>query len=255
MSQSQYVKYVGAGRLFERMLEQMDECRSQKHRLTRDDRWFETIRILTKMLADVRKSLPLVMPYLQLVTCRMCWLSNNDHLQGESSWTFRWKALSHDGYHVRKNQIIDYGNMEYVTIVRFLYLYDEYMAQCFDYLISLWPSLDVCPGPHLSSWHGVSMNGDVIEIYLAALRGERVFHDVMQERLDLDDLVLPIVYQHFNDLCKLVHFLNACLHTGCMKMTGAAVYRLTAYAEFAGDPFVQYWIQGDKALCLHALLF
>ena len=254
MSQS-YVPYVRAGRIFERTLEEKDLCRRQECRLTRDDRWFGSVGLLTVMLADVRKSLPVLIPYLQLVTCRMCWLSYDDNLRGESAWTYRWKPISCDGYHVKKNHIIDYGNMEYVTILRFLYLYDEYIAQCLDYLISRWPSLNVCQEPHLSSWHGVSMKGDVIEIYLAALRGELIFRDALQERLHLDDLALPIVYQHFNDLCRLVHFLNACLHTGCMKMTGARVYRLTAFKEFAGDPFVQYWVHGDKSLCLHVLLF
>ena len=99
------------------------------------------------------------------------------------------------------------------------------------------------------------MKGDVIEIYLAGLRGEKVFRDVLQERLDADHLVLPTVCQHFNDLCRLVHFLNACLLSGCLKMTGARVYRLTAFKEFAADPFVKYWIHGDKSLCLHVLLF
>ena len=138
---SQYVCYVRAGQRFERTLEEKDLCRRQECRLTRDDRWFGTVGLLTVMLADVRKSLPVLIPYLQLVTCRMCWLSYNDHLQGESAWTYRWKAISCDGYHVKKNHIIDYGNMEHVTILRFLYLYEKYVAQCLDYLISRWPSL------------------------------------------------------------------------------------------------------------------
>ena len=99
------------------------------------------------------------------------------------------------------------------------------------------------------------MTGDIIEIYLAGLRGETVFHHVLQERLDADGLALPTIYQYFNDLCRLVHFLNACFLSGCMKSTGARVYRLTSFKEFTSDPFVEYWIRGDKSLCLHVLLF
>ena len=107
-----YVPYVRAGRIFERTLEEKDElCRRQECRLTRYDR-LGTVRLLTVMLADVRKSLPVLIPYLQLVTCRMCWLSYDDNLQGECAWTYRWKPISCDGYHVKKNHIIDYGNME-----------------------------------------------------------------------------------------------------------------------------------------------
>ena len=99
------------------------------------------------------------------------------------------------------------------------------------------------------------MKGDIIEFYLAALRGDTLFHHVLQERLDADGLVLPIIYQYFNDFCRLVHFLEACFVTGCMKSTGARVYRLFSSPYFTSDPFVEYWIDRDKALCLHVLLF
>ena len=207
------------------------------------------------MLADVRKSLPVLIPYLQIVTCRMCWITYHDYLQGESAWAYRWKGISRKGYHVRKNIHIDYGNLEYVTMMRFLYLFDDHVAKCLDYLTEYWPSLSVCEEPHLSSRHGVSMTGDIIEIYLAGLRGETVFHHVLQERLDADGLALPTIYQYFNDFCRFVHFLDACFLSGCMKSTGARVYRLTSSKEFTSDPFVEYWIRGDKSLCLHVLLF
>ena len=57
----------------------------------------------------------------------------------------------------------------------FLYLLDEQVRNCLDYLIDYWPFLDVCNEPHLSSIHGVIMTGDIIEIYLAGFRGETVF--------------------------------------------------------------------------------
>ena len=120
-------------------------------------------------------------------------------------------------------------------MLRFLYLFDEHVRYYLRYLIDYWPSLDVCAGPHLSSTHGVSMKGDIIEIYLAGLRGETVFREPLQERLDADRLALPTIYTYLNALCNLVHFLNACLITGEMKSTGKRVYKLTPFTWFASD--------------------
>ena len=99
----------------------------------------------------------------------------------------------------------------------------------------------------------MSMKGDIIEIYLAGLRGETVFRDALQLRLDADGLALPTIYTYLNDLCRLVHYLNACLIDGRMKSSGNRVYRLVSCPEFASHPFVQYWTDGDKSRCLHAL--
>ena len=251
-SESQYVNYVKAGRAFERKLEQVETLTCP---LIREQWWFGTAHRLSLMLGEVRKNLPVLIPYLQIMTCRMCWITYHDYLHGQSSWTFRWKGISTNGYHVRRNRHIDYGNLEYVAMLRFLCLIDAEIAKFLDYLIEYWPSLSVCEGPHLCSKHGVSMKGDIIEIYLAGLRGETLFHHVLQERLDADGLVLPTIYQYFNEFCRLVHFLDACFVTGCMKSTGARVYRLFSSPYFTSDPFVEYWIDGDKALCLHVLLF
>ena len=138
-------------------------------------------------------------------------------------------------------------------MLRFLYLFDEHVRTYLDYLIHYWPSLDVCEGPHLSSPHGVSMKGDIIEIYLAGLRGEAVFRKPLKERLDKDRLALPTIYQHLINLCTFVHFLDACLITGRLKSNGNRVYRLVSCPEFASHPFVQYWTDGDKSRCLHGL--
>ena len=185
----------------------------------------------------------------------MCWITYHDYyyLNGKYAWDYRWKVISQEGYHVRKNRHIDYGNLEYETMLRFLYLLDEHIRNCLNYLIDYWPSLDVCKEPHLSSTHGVSMKGDIIEIYLAGLRGETVFRDALQLRLDADGLALPTIYTYLNDLCRLVHYLNACLIDGRMKSSGKRVYRLVSCPELASHPFVQYWTDGDKSRCLHAL--
>ena len=70
-------------------------------------------------------------------------------------------------YHVRRNKHIDYGNLEYVAMQRFLCLMDDEMAKFVDYLTEYWPSLSVYEGPRLCSKHIVNMKGDIIEDYLA----------------------------------------------------------------------------------------
>ena len=107
----------------------------------------------------------------------MCWITYHDYyyLNCTYAWDYHWKGISQEGYHVRENRHIDYGNLEYETMLRFLYLLDEQVRNCLDYLIDYWPFLDVCNEPHLSSIHGVIMTGDIIEIYLAGFRGETVF--------------------------------------------------------------------------------
>ena len=94
-----------------------------------------------------------------------------------------------------------------------------------------------------------------VEILTCPLIGETLFHQVLQERLDADGLVLPTIYNYFNEFCRLVQFLDACFISGCMKSTGDRVYRLFASPYFKSDPFVEYWIHGHPALCVHVLLF
>ena len=148
------------------------------------------------MLCEVRNHLPVLLPYLQIITCRLCWITYHDYSRGESSWNVRWKSVSRDGYHVRRNRHIDYGNLEYVAMLRFLCLIDEEIAKFVDYLTEYWPSFRVYEGPHLCSMHGVSMKGDIIEIYLAALRGDTHFAQVLREQLDADGLELPTIYNY-----------------------------------------------------------
>ena len=113
----QYVNCVKAGRAFERKLEQLQIVKCP---LIRNQGWFCTARTLSLLLEKVRNHLPILLPYLRIMTCRMSWITYHDYLRGESSWTFRWKDISTNGYHVRRNRLIDYGNLEYVAMLRCL---------------------------------------------------------------------------------------------------------------------------------------
>ena len=92
-----------------------------------------------------------------------------------------------------------------------------------------------------------------MKMNLAELRGETVFRDTLQTCLDADSQTLPTIYNYLNDLCRLVHYQNACFIDGHMKSSGNRVYRLVSCPEFTSNPFVKYWTNGDNSHCLHAL--
>ena len=78
-----------------------------------------------------------------------------------TSWQSRWKAVSHEGADVYKGRVIDYGNREYTVLVGFLHKHDKFLAQCLEWLISWWPSLDPFEPSHACSEKGFSMKGDI----------------------------------------------------------------------------------------------
>ena len=98
------------------------------------------------------------------------------------------------------------------------------------------------------------MKGDIIEIYLAGLRGETLCGQVLQEQLDADGLELLTIYHYYNELCRLVLFQDACFISGCMISTGDRVYRLFASSYFNFDQFAEWWRCGRQALCVRVLL-
>ena len=125
--------------------------------------------------------------------------------------------MSHEGADVYKGRVIDYGNREYTVLVGFLHKHDKFLAQCLEWLISWWPSLDPFEPSHACSKKGLSMKGDIIEICLAALRAHEMFKAPLATRLQADGLTFPIVFRYMCDLCGLVQYMDACLLTGVLK--------------------------------------
>ena len=130
------------------------------------------------------------------------------------------------------------------------------LAQCLEFRIEHWPSLD----SHAFSKHGISMKGDIIEVCLAALRGNELFEDQLQVQLQADGLTYPIVFLYMCELCRLEQYMDACLHTGFFKMTDDPVAKLVehplcmAHPLCRADPFVQLWKDPNcKYFCLAAL--
>ena len=78
---SQYVDCVKAGRAFEHKLVQLEIVKCP---LIRYQGLFGTAHRYSLMLSEVRNHLPVLLPYLLLMTGRMCWITYHDYSCGES---------------------------------------------------------------------------------------------------------------------------------------------------------------------------
>ena len=214
-----------------------------------------TLGMLRSSLRQLRLNLPRLLPYLQIILQRVCAITRDDFFQGHTAWKYRWKELSQNGYDVHKNCWVDYGNAEYASLFGFLYLHDDFLKKCLDFIITYWPSL----GPDCDSEHAYSMKGDVLEICLAALRGDQLFVDHFTPRLHRDGLTLPQVSDYFIQLCRFLHLMNASLVTGRLKWSDQKVVKLSTRMPFLDDPFVQIWIAFWKTknlgICMARIFF
>lgn len=202
-----------------------------------------------------RQQLNDVVNVFRCVLHRMCILTHHDYtLRGDwPAWEHRWKPVSAKGCDVIRGRIVDYGNVEYATILQFLYLQDSNCKQAIDYLVIYWASIHPTD-PHHYTEHGVSMQGDVIEICLAALRGHPDFD--MTAELARQKCSLPTLFLQVCQLCQLVQYIDAAVRTGWIKASGTVVTLLRADVEFHDDAFISAWkvAANRRGYCLHALL-
>ena len=98
--------------------------------------------------------------------------------------------------------------------------------------------------PALNSDHAVEMQGDIIEIVLAALRGHPEFTAVLPSGFgELPQLFTKLVY-----VCRTVQMLDAFLRTGLVKSQQKPVTRLARLRpDLVDHPFVQIWSRPDLA--------
>ena len=160
---------------FERKLEQV---KTSSGRLSRRSSWFVTVHTLSQLLDKARKSLPVVKSYLQILICRMCWITHHDHyyLNGQYAMDYhleRYLARRPSLQNKQAHRLWQSGAWDDAS-----FSLSAWWAG-FEHLIDFWPSLDVSNELHLVSIHGVSMKGDIIEKYLAGLRGETAFCDTL----------------------------------------------------------------------------
>ena len=214
--------------------------------------------MLRSKLSSARSELDSVVQTFRWILYQMCTVTHHEFMSfGQTpGWNDCWKPTSHAGYdcRFRGKQRVDYGNMEYACILQFLYLQDTYCKTCIDYLASYWPSLLPVSWP--LSPHGVEMQGDVIEVCLAALRGNpwcRMDVEVKQQ-----NKTLPVLFQQVLSLCQLVQLIDAAFERGYIKRTGEKVIKLTKDEDFCEDGLIASWLippaYHKHGYVLHALL-
>ena len=130
---------------------------------------------LRRRIADARSSLPDVVIVFRCVLHQICCLTYSDwQCGGYTSWDYRWKAVSREGFDILRGRLLGYGNQEYRAILQWLYLQDTECAKFIDWLADWWPELHPIDADKRKQ-PCLEMQGDVIEISLAALRGNRYF--------------------------------------------------------------------------------
>ena len=172
---------------------------------------------LRRMVNDSRHQLQSVVETFQVILQQMCCITYDDYQTSAQTpgWDYRWKPTSRLGCDVRRrDRIVDYGNMEYATILQLLYLQDSCCRERIDFISEYWHSIHPLKRP--LSDHCVEMQGDVIEVCLAALRGHPYFN--MGACL-AENTFLPDLYQQVLHLCRFVQFIDAAVGRGYVKAT------------------------------------
>ena len=131
-----------------------------------------------------------------------------------------------------KNQTVDYGNAEYLAVLQFFALADTRVWVYLNMMRAAWPTYMDLWAANKTNAH-VEQLADVVEIVVAALRGEACFAEVHHETR-LRDL-LPVL----TSLCQLVHHFNGHLYKGEAKYNGDALLIMTRHLP--SMPFIRNW--------------
>ena len=211
---------------------------------------------LKQKIAAARHQVENVVKICRCVLRQMCTLSYADYISTGNwpSWGSRWKRVSEEGYDVIRGRAVDYGNAEYSAILQFLYLIDSSCRQSIEYLVNYWPSIHPNDPCHYTE-HGVSMQGDVIEICLAALRDHPDFDMTAETRRQACSR--PTLLTQLCQLCQLVQYLDGALEKGYIKCSQRTITLLQTDAIFRQDDFVCAWNASPpnrKGRLLQALL-
>ena len=91
---------------------------------------------------------------------------------------------------------------------------DPCIAAALNGLAEYWPTLAIDAVPSDAS---VKRKGDIIEIVMAALRGQPMFEAVMTEHVDRTGIQLQQASTMLIRFCRLIHYMVAHFHTGWVK--------------------------------------
>ena len=151
----------------------------------------------------------------------LCTVSDAQQLQHQPSWDYRWKSVSHAGYDMYQKRWVDYNNWTYRTLLIGLCNADDNIAKLVYVLATYWPSLD--PSLPAPSKTAIEMQGDLIEVILAALRGDANFIGVLTPLLPRFNKTLPQLFQDIVSLCMALHQVQGQMVTGEVAYKSARV--------------------------------
>ena len=170
----------------------------------------------------------LIQPF-KLFLARM---ERTTHKYFGQSWDDIYKDSTFKGYDLRKNEVIDYGNEEYSALLGAFMITDPDIDYLVGRIAEFWNSLDKFNHPETE--HAISMQGDLIELFMAACRGS------LQEVVCYGTNSIPL----FNKLCSVlqsIQFFDGHLRTTWIKHSKTRVTRFHKLGITGTELFTLHW--------------
>ena len=192
---------------------------------------------LRACLKDFTMQMNDLRPHIEKILGRVAQLQDTTY--SGVAWKEHWKRVSHQGFDICSGRLTDYGNVEYYVLIGCFCRWSPHCFQCMERLADYFPSLH--PDAALTD-RACEMQGDVLEICMAAMRGHREFSDVLPAS------GLPVLFNKLCSVCRAIHYLDACLRTGKLKSQNVEGIALltTHWPELASHAFVQDWLLGVR---------
>ena len=215
--------------------------------LTVDDRALEVVECLLtgmprkgarKQLLRLPRLIDDLLPYVRMVMQEMA--SRSEALNaahGRDSWQQVWKPMSEHGYDTLSRGLVcvDYGNREYSAVLAVFAALDPMTMLCLERVARYWPAVSV-RAPYTEK--SCERRGDVMEIFLARLRGhgEEEYGSYLEGPL-------PLLAAKFCELMRLVQMLDS-WDTTWLKWKQVRVQPMRLALPRAG-PFLDQWAEGS----------
>ena len=173
-----------------------------------------------------------LIPYFEKVIYKFVHLQVID---SGKSWYCHWKSVSMEGYDIYQNRVVDYGNKEYYLLLGYIRRKSEYFHSCLVWLGD-YHFETLHPKAELTT-HSIEMQADIIEICMAAFRGNPDFLDVLPIGR------LPELHAKLVAVCRVIQSLDAIIRTGYLKWKEDRVWKLSQIRpDLLDHPFVQSWL-------------
>lgn len=213
------------------------------HRRARGDPWNNVMGQDSATFRYLRHFPELVDVAVQMLGAFKKRVREDPRLQSLKSF----KKETYDGYDVIRNQLIDYGNREYSTLYWAMMSYSKAFADGITALASdLTDGAALLDNTHTSE-NSVNKQGDVIELLLATLRGSAFYSELSSSLTDLPELFLKVT-----GLLKIIHLLDARIHTGRLKWQNSLIG--TWRKHYRADSFTSLqniWAVKDESFCCY----